>query len=110
MDALLVACAVCYLAIGTLAGLVGKKILEEKGIGSFGERDLMGYLFAALWPLYGALYVAWSVMAYLGALFRPGPGAPRFAKRLALGVVLLAALGAVVACKKTFGAARKARS
>ena len=110
MDVLLVAGAICYLAIGALAGLIGKKILEDKGIGSPGDRELMGYLFTALWPLYGVLYVGWGLLAYLGGLFRPGPGAPRFAKRLALGVVLLAALGAVVACKKTFGAARKARS
>jgi hypothetical protein len=110
MDTLLVACAICYFAIAALAGLVGKNILEEKGIGTPGDRELMGYLFMMLWPLYGALYVAWSLLAYLGSLFRPGPGAPRFAKRIALAALLLAALGAVVVWKKTFGTVHKARS
>ena len=72
MENAILGAAIVYVAIGGLVGLIGGRLLEERGIDSQEGREIMGLIVALLWPVFVAIYLAWQTMALiLGTPFVP---------------------------------------
>ena len=72
MENAILGAAVVYVAIGALVGLIGGRLLEERGVGSHGDREIMGLILALLWPVFVAIYFVWQTgVLILGTPFVP---------------------------------------